>query len=79
MGEKEEKGREGRRRNEGRRERGKGRRGGGGNRKRVEEERNGLKRKETWYLLCLSLPSKRAEARAGLTSWAVPGEMGICP
>lgn len=38
-----------------------------------------MKRKETWYLLCLSLPSRRAEARAGLTSWAVPGKMGICP
>lgn len=79
MGEKEEKGREeGRRRNEGRRER-KGTERRRRKRKPVEEEKNGLKRKETWYLFCLSLPSRRAEARAGLTSWAVPGEMGICP
>lgn len=45
----------------------------------MEEERDDLKRKKTWYLLCLSHPSRRAEARTGLTSWAVPGKMGICP
>lgn len=45
----------------------------------MEEERDSLKGKEAWYLLCFSLPNRRAEARAGLTSWAVPGEMGICP
>lgn len=36
-------------------------------------------RKRRLWALCLSLPNRRAEARAGLTNWAVPGEMGICP
>lgn len=62
---------------------------GGGREEREEEEEEEkegsgggerqFEEKGTWYLLCFSLPSRRAEARAGLTSWAVPGEMGICP
>lgn len=61
---------------------------GGGREEREEgeeekEESGGrekwLKEKGGLVFLCLSLPSRRAEARAGLTSWAVPGEMGICP
>lgn len=61
--------------------------GGRGEREEEKEEEKeecgggerSLEEKGTWYLLCLSLPSRRAEAKAGLTSWAVPGEMGICP
>ena len=81
LGEKEEKGREGGKEEGGREE---GERKGKKRkrrrkRKRLEEERDDLKREKTWYLSCFSLLSRRAEARAGLTSWAVPGEMGICP
>jgi hypothetical protein len=46
--------------------------------KRVEEKR-WLGEKKRLGALRVSLPSRRAEARAGLTSWAVPGDMGICP
>lgn len=59
---------------------------GGGREQRKEEEEEKeergerlLEECETCYLSGLSLPSRRAEAKAGLTSWAVPGEMGICP
>ena len=40
-------------------------------RKRVEEERDDLKREKAWYLSCFSLLSRRAEARAGLP-WKKP-------
>lgn len=47
--------------------------------KRVEERDSLKKRKDLILSFMFSLLSRRAEARAGLTSWAVPGEMGICP
>lgn len=46
--------------------------------KRVEGER--LEEKgDLVPFMSLSSQQERAEARAGLTSWAVPGKMGICP
>lgn len=71
LGEKEKKGREGGM------EEGEGKGKRRRKRKRVEGDGEGLGREDSG--LCASLPNRRAEARAGLTNWAVPGEMGICP
>ena len=59
-----------------------GGRGEGEEEEEEKEEGRGKQRrfgKRRLWALCLSRPNRRAEARAGLTNWAVPGEMGICP